>query len=138
VAATQVEGQISISLPSIKSSLEPPLAAELQQAAPPSTTKEAKAAAAEPPHPAKKPAGATSDPNVECVSLHNFMKSQGAETVKAAVTAKKPPRKRAVNQSTIGFKPQKAKATADGSPAKSTRSKASSKGKAPKKKGAKS
>jgi hypothetical protein len=90
------------------------------------------------PHPAKKPAGATSDPNVECVSLHNFMKSQGAETAKGAATTKKAARKRGVNQGVIGFKPQKAKATADGSPAKSTRSKASSKGKAPKKKGAKS
>jgi hypothetical protein len=133
VTATKVvQGQISISLPSIKSSLAPPPPAEPKQAA--LSTPIAPKAAVRKPRQQNKPAVQAIDPNVERLSLQTFLKIQGADAAAPpAATTKKAAKPRSKTQGVIAFKRKKANPTADGSPAKSTRSKKVPKGKDPKK-----
>jgi hypothetical protein len=133
VTATKVvQGQISISLPSIKSSLAPPPPAEPKQAA--LSIPIAPKAAVRKPRQQNKPAvQAAIDPNVERLSLQTFLKIQGADATAPAATTKKAAKPRSKTQGVIAFKRTKPNPTADGSPAKSTRSKKVPKGKDPKK-----
>jgi hypothetical protein len=134
VTATKVvQGQISISLPSIKSSLAPPPPAEPKQAALSTTIAPPKAAIRKPRQQNKQAVQAI-DPNVERLSLQTFLKIQGADAAAPpAATAKKAAKPRSKTQGVIAFKRTKPNPTADGSPAKSTRSKKVPKGKDTKK-----